>query len=351
MSHSTNLKRWVVMAIFLLTLAVLSANTFATGTYDDGDGSQGNPFQINTPAQMDEIGQHPEDWDKCFILTADIDLSGYTGTAFHIIGTDYDNPFTGVFDGNDHTISNFTYSSTGVSFIGLFGYVGSGEIKNLGLQNVNVDGGTGWNVGGLVGLNEYGTVSNCYAAGTVSGVSWVGGLVGINHFGTVSNCYAAGNVFGSGSVGGLVGYNNYGTVSKCYATGTVSGDILVGGLVGYRYYGTVSNCYASGTVTGGSEVGGLVGYDYFGTVTASFWDIDTSGQAISAGGTGKTTVQMQTQSTFTDAGWDFVEIWGIGENQTYPYLRVYPAGDLNHDSRVDFLDFAIFANHWLAGVE
>jgi len=400
-SNSTNLKTWVVMPIFLLTLAVLSANTFATGTYDDGDGSQGNPFQINTPAQMDEIGQHPEDWDKCFILTADIDLSGYTGTAFHIIGTDYDNPFTGVFDGNDHTISNFTYSSTGVSFIGLFGYVGSGEIKNLGLQNVNVDGGTGWNVGGLVGLNEYGTVSNCYAtgnvsgdkrvggllglnyydstvsncyaAGTVSGVSWVGGLVGINHFGTVSICYAAGNVFGSGSVGGLVGYNNYGTISKCYATGTVSGDILVGGLVGYRYYGTVSNCYASGTVTGGSEVGGLVGwnnstisncyatgsvsgssivgglvgYDYFGTVTASFWDIDTSGQAISAGGAGKTTVQMQTQSTFTDAGWNFVEIWGIGENQTYPYLRVYPASDLNHDSRVDFLDFAIFANHWL----
>jgi len=92
-SNSTNLKTWVVMPIFLLTLAVLSANTFATGTYDDGDGSQGNPFQINTPAQMDEIGQHPEDWDKCFILTADIDLSGYTGTAFHIIGTDYDNPF------------------------------------------------------------------------------------------------------------------------------------------------------------------------------------------------------------------------------------------------------------------
>ena len=213
MSHSTNLKRWVVMAIFLLTLAVLSANTFATGTYDDGDGSQGNPFQINTPAQMDEIGQHPEDWDKCFILTADIDLSGYTGTAFHIIGTDYDNPFTGVFDGNDHTISNFTYSSTGVSFIGLFGYVGSGEIKNLGLQNVNVDGGTGWNVGGLVGLNEYGTVSNCYATGNVSGDKRVGGLLGLNYYdSTVSNCYAAGTVSGVSWVGGLVGINHFGTV-------------------------------------------------------------------------------------------------------------------------------------------
>ena len=394
------------MAIFLLTLAVLSANAFATGTYDAGDGSAGDPFQINTPAQMDEIGQHSEDWASHFILTANIDLSAYTGTAFHIIGTDYDNPFTGAFDGNGHIVSNFTYTSTGTDYIALFADVGTdGEIKNLGMVDVNVDAGTGYYVGGLVGLNDYGIVSNCYATGTVSGnkyvggllglnyydgtvsdcyatgsvsgVSWVGGLVGINHFGTVSICYAAANVFGSGSVGGLVGYNNYGTVSKCYATGTVSGVAYVGGLVGYRYYGTVSNCYASGSVSGGywyvggllgwnnstvsncyatssvsgsSIVGGLVGYDYFGTVTASFWDIDTSGQATSAGGTGKTTAQMQTQSTFTDYGWDFVEIWNIGENQTYPYLRQYPAGDLNHDGRVDLIDFAIFADHWLEGI-
>jgi hypothetical protein len=93
-----------------------------------------------------------------------------------------------------------------------------------------------------------------------------------------------------------------------------------------------------------------LGYDYFSTVTASFWDIDTSGQATSAGGTGKTTAQMQTQSTFTDYGWDFVEIWNIGENQTYPYLRQYPAGDLNHNGRVDLIDFAIFADHWLEGI-
>ena len=58
---------------------------------------------------------------------------------------------------------------------------------------------------------------------------------------------------------------------------------------------------------------------------------------------------MKKESTFTD--WDFVEVWGIGENQTYPYLRVYPAGDLNHDHSVTFIDFAIFADHWLAGVE
>jgi hypothetical protein len=82
---------------------------------------------------------------------------------------------------------------------------------------------------------------------------------------------------------------------------------------------------------------------------ASFWDIETSGEPNSAGGTGKTTAEMKTMSTFTDAGWDFVEIWGIGENQTYPFLRTEPAGDSNHDKKVDLLDLAILASHWLQG--
>jgi len=56
---------------------------------------------------------------------------------------------------------------------------------------------------------------------------------------------------------------------------------------------------------------------------------------------------MKTESTFTDANWDFIEIWDIGENQTYPFLRVYPAGDINHDDIVNFHDLAILADHWL----
>lgn len=84
-------------------------------------------------------------------------------------------------------------------------------------------------------------------------------------------------------------------------------------------------------------------------MTASFWDVETSDCNTSAGGTGKTTAEMQTISTFTDAGWDFVEIWGIGENQTYPFLRTDPAGDSNHDKKADLVDLAILASHWLEG--
>ena len=56
---------------------------------------------------------------------------------------------------------------------------------------------------------------------------------------------------------------------------------------------------------------------------------------------------MKIQSTFIDQGWDMINIWGIGGNQTYPYLKTEPAGKLNHISPVDFLDLAIFAENWL----
>ena len=358
MSKRTNLKTWLVISILLVV--ILPGSLWATGTYDDGDGTPGNPFQINTPAQMDEIGQHSEDWGLCFILTADIDLSGYTGTDFHIIGST-GTPFTGSFDGNDYTISNFTYTTTGTNYIGLFGYVGTGgEIKDLGLINVNVDAGTGDFVGGLVGYND-GTVSKCYATGNVNGDDFVGGLVGRN-YGTVSNCHATGSVTGDYTVGGLVGYNLLdGTVSNCYATGDVTGTGNVGGLVGYNY-GTVSNSYAAGAVSGTSNVGGLVGSDSSGSYTSCFWNSDI-GPAQGIGNTtdpnvmSRTTAQMQTQSTFTDYGWDFVS---ESTNGTDNYWRLcvdgikYPklacqsiTGDLACPAGVDLVDFSFFAGRWL----
>jgi hypothetical protein len=93
-----------------------------------------------------------------------------------------------------------------------------------------------------------------------------------------------------------------------------------------------------------------VGISWGGTVAACFWDIQTSGRATSAGGTGKTTAEMKTPSTFLEAGWDFVNIWGIGENQTYPYLRKYSAADINQDASVNFLDLAVLAENWLTAV-
>ncbi len=203
--------------------------------------------------------------------------------------------------------------------------------------------------GGLVGENT-GTISNCHATGAVDGNSCTGGLVGDIDGGVISNCYATGSVTGCWRTGGLAG-ENAGTILNCYEAGDITGEYWwAGGLVGDNYYGTIENCYATGSVTGGWNVGGLVGDNCMGDpVLDSFWDVETTGQSTSDGGIGKTTAEMKTESTFTDAGWDFIEVWNIGENQTYPFLRVYLAGDINHDDIVNFYDFAILAGRWLEG--
>jgi hypothetical protein len=96
---------------------------------------------------------------------------------------------------------------------------------------------------------------------------------------------------------------------------------------------------------------------FWASVSNCFWDTETQTHAVTESiglneGTatnvaGLPTAEMKTKSTFTTAGWDFVEIWGIGENQTYPYLRFAPAGDINYDKKVDLVDLAILASHWL----
>jgi hypothetical protein len=182
----------------------------------------------------------------------------------------------------------------------------------------------------------------------------VGGLIGRDFTGHgVANCYATGAVSGESYVGGLKGFSdNFSFAVNCYATGAVSGESYVGGLVGYNSYSGALGCYATGKVTGtGNYIGGLIGWKdtFMDNIRACFWDTETSGQTTSAAGVSKTTAEMKQINTFTN--WDFVETWGIEDNQTYPFLKLtYPVGDLNHDKVVDLFDFAIFASHWLQGL-
>jgi len=198
-------------------------------------------------------------WDKYFILTEDLDLAGYIFSEAVIAS------FTGVFDGNNHTISNLAIDTAGANNgkLGLFGNFGSiAEIKNLGVEDVSIVGGDGSYFGGLVGSSS-GTVSDCYFSGDVNGIGDnVGGLVGGNG-GIVSNCYSTGSVSGYYYTGGLVGRNS-GIVSNCDATGSVSGHAGIGGLVGWNdNFGSVSNCYATSSATANDhdawQLGGLVG--------------------------------------------------------------------------------------------
>jgi hypothetical protein len=99
---------------------------------------------------------------------------------------------------------------------------------------------------------------------------------------------------------------------------SLTADNSIGGLVGSGL--DITNCYSTGSVEGIWNVGGLVGVN-LGDVTASFWDIESSGQATSDCGTGLPTAEMQMQITFADAGWDFnTPVWTIEDGVGYPRL-------------------------------
>ncbi len=323
MNKIIDLKIWLVVSTTLLV--VLPGSVWADGTYSDGTGDPNNPYQISTAADMNEIGTHTEDWDDCFVLTADINLINYNETNFNIIGNDTVE-FTGVFDGKDHTISNFTWNSSSSDYVGLFGCVDSpnSEIKDLRLIGPNIQGDD--NVGALVGVLRSGTVIGCgIEGGSVSGDLYVGGLAGGSN-GTISNCYTTSSVSGNCDIGGLAGYNN-GAVSNCYATGSVTGtNDYVGGLAGYNDDGIISSCYATGFVSGTNYVGGFSGY-HSGTLSVSFWDTESSGQSngVGSGGslgiTGKTTAQMHSMTTFLGWGSESA-VWTIDDTNDYPHLAI-----------------------------
>jgi hypothetical protein len=276
---------------------------------------------VNDLKQLLAVGQNAS---LKFRLTNDLDLASEPN--FYI-------PYlAGEFDGNGHKISNLSFEFEFVSHVGLFGFLATGgNITQVGDENVNVAGN--YYVGGLVGFNT-GSVSHSYSTGSVTGNRAVGGLVGYN-LGTVSNSRSTIGVTGDQRVGGLVGWNDYGLdidgiVSNSYSTGSVTGSWAVGGLAGVNYY-IVDNSYSTASVTGDERVGGLVGLGSASNSFNSFWDVQTSGQSTSSGGTGKTTAQMKSIATFSDACWNIITvtnsdtrnptyIWNIVDHETYPFL-------------------------------
>ncbi len=329
----------------------------------EGAGTAENPYQINTAEQLVLLGKAGILWDKHFVLAANIHLDS-NNVDIHIVDPNLEDKlvfgqavipaFQGVFDGNDYIISNLVIK--GGSFLGLFGKLESeAVVRNLAIEDVNITG-SGRYIGGLNGYNDNGTVTKCSSQGQVSGYAWVGGLAGYSLNGYITQCYSTGTADGSLSAGGLVGENYKGTINQCYSTCAVSGNYDIGALVGYNWDGSLIQCYCTGTVSGELSVGGLAGennkgyiiqcfstgavtgdYDIGGLagknncsnhVTQSFWDMQTSGKTTSAGGTGQTTSQMKTKSTFTNAGWDFIDetangsenIWWILEGLSYPRL-------------------------------
>ena len=217
-------------------------------------------------------------------LTADIDLTGKDWTP---IGTDYDNSYTGTFDGGGHTITGLTVT-TNDKYAGLFGYLGNFNNAAATVKNVVMDGiqitcnhRSGY-AGGVAGYS-WGTIENCSVSGSVSGTVSVGGVVGIQRDHSITGCSSSATVKGTLNVGGVAGQTIFGaTLTACYATGNVIieidpiDNISGGGLVGFNDGISLLSCYATGNVTstgsstGYVHIGGFLGDNYI-TVTACYW--------------------------------------------------------------------------------
>ncbi len=288
--------------------------------YSGGSGTENDPWQIATKADLKTLSETSTDWASHFIQTADIEFAQSdfesggdfynSGAGFHHIGNDTVR-FTGSYDGNEYTISNLFINRPTTDFIGLFGMVGKAEIKNLGVVDSDISGKN--YVGGIIGTIGYPyilsvdscIVTRCYSSGTVNGSgTYVGGIAGMSYTSTIENVYSLCSIEGTGNFfGGLIGHPMMDIkIQYCYAAGSVYKSTTSGGLFAQSYSGA-SDC---------------------------FWDTQTSSQTTSAGGTGKTTAEMKILSTFTDSTWDFVgettngsdDYWGINseENSGYPFL-------------------------------
>ena len=217
-------------------------------------------------------------------LDKNIDLTGKSWTP---IGTDYDNSYTGTFDGGGHTITGLTVT-TNDEYAGLFGYLGNFNNGAATVKNVVMDGiqitcnhRLGY-AGGVAGFS-WGTIENCSVSGSISGTVSVGGVVGVQRDHPITGCSSSATVKGTINVGGVAGQTIFGaTLTACYATGNViieidrTQNISGGGLVGFNDGISLLSCYATGNVTstgsstGYVHIGGFLGDNYT-TVTACYW--------------------------------------------------------------------------------
>lgn len=258
-----------------------------------GSGTESDPYQIATAEQLLAFGASVNEgscggYAGAYIrLTSDIDLSGVEWTPIGNMGDmeTYSTLFLGVFDGDNHTISNLTYESDEFNCgAGLFG-VSCGTIQNLTVENavITVTEGTSLAIGGVVGYNM-GPVDNVTIDGaTITGNNCTGGLIGGNNS-VVTNCTAENvtvivigdNDFSDGLVqadiaecgGLLIGGGFGGTIDRCTASGTVRATgnepVGLGGIGGcLEMMDSITNCSAVVTIeseNGGHAIGGLCGY-------------------------------------------------------------------------------------------
>ncbi|MDD3716468.1 MAG: T9SS type A sorting domain-containing protein [Candidatus Marinimicrobia bacterium] len=327
---------------------ILANGTFGLSAYDytgyelrhseapsAGSGSEGDPYQISTLANLYWMTEENSRWSSHYIQTADIDASEtsswFYGAGAFTIG-EFSSPFTGTYNGQGYSIENLNINRPKTGSIGFFGKIQDAEIRNVKMTGASMTGAS--NVGILSGMIVSSNVSNCQCFGSVTGTDHIGALSGWSSSSNISGVYCSASATGNNYVGGLLGYaDNHCTISDNYSRGTAISGGVTGGFIGSLSDPcSISNNYSTGLVTGNPlYLGGFIGNRNIeestpSVITSNFWDVETAAWGSDGdnnyGAIGKTTVAMKTLSTFSDAGWDFTNIWGMDPefNDGYPHL-------------------------------
>ncbi len=282
------------------------------------------PTEIATLEQLQAMNN---DLAGDYILVNEIDASATTAWNWDSAGGYYfgfepvggpESKFSGTFNGQSFTITDLYIRRTS-QYVGLFGYTaGESLITGLRLEDVDIRGSG--ETGSIAGFNE-GTISGSLATGAVAGGGDVGGLAGCNHGSIIESAAFVNVTATSHHVGGLVGFDFDGVISNCYARGDGStAGSRAGGLVGRVYdHSRIRHSYSTGCFTASASAGGLIGLSWT-AVTDCYYDRETSFKSDTATGVPKTTAEMKAQATF-DPPWDFAAVWHMREGGTYPYLQ------------------------------
>lgn len=237
--------------------------TIKANKYTAGTGTQNDPYIISKTTDIQKLAKNSDDWSKYFVVANDIDMSDATDTEYwSMIGTN-EKPFSGVFEGNYCTISNYKRNGAGYENIGFFGVIGdNGNVLNLILENVIIVANDTsepkvnlfTQAGALVGKNS-GTITNCIVKNPKISITYVQkSQTGLNTTTDMAKIY----------VGAMFGYNN-GKIENCgvvdpyahaeidlSAFGHIGTEVYsyAGGMVGYADGGTYSKCYVKTVLTG-----------------------------------------------------------------------------------------------------
>jgi filamentous hemagglutinin family protein len=228
----------------------------------------------------------------------------YNQIFFDPIGGALQIPFTGQFDGQNHTLSGFYISGAGLGpngrdvDTGLFSNIGAGGVvRNLNLNYVQATSVSA-PVGAIAGRNA-GTISHVDVTGSVSaeapvGATGAGGIVGFND-GMIQQASESAQIRSSGPNGGIAGVNNS-TIVQSFGESRITGPVpsLGGGIAGINR-GIVTESYAKNSVDT-TNAGGLVG-DNEGTISQSYAYTDVGSAAGVRNGGGIASINNGTIGT------------------------------------------------------